>query len=404
MKKMRFILSIVLFLIIITTITLSIYKASIKVRKTTYKINDYKINEKFYLDEKQHNYDITISNKTNNYNYIITRDLSKAKKIISDIKEYKKNNLECIVPEYKKELEKSIYCTLDNNQISIDYLIKTNNKDFKKIQEKIKDRKIEYPQEDNIKEKYKKISIYKNNIEDNEIIYIWDYKGIYIVDKEQVDYKKIIKKDLYDNIISTTVDNNFILFENNSVSGIEKVYYYNYRKNKVKKVKVKEKISKEIYINGVYDKLLYFTDTRNKKQYTLNIKKGKIEEVDNNQTEYIIYKNNKKVTLSKSDFFMNKQLFDNYDVIYNDILSKEDNKYYYQLIENSFYRINKNTGNKELLFELEGIKEWYINNENIYVISHDYLYKYNDKLGLNKIIKSNELKYNYKNITKIGKK
>lgn len=403
MRKIKKVSLILCFILMVSIITTSICKSSIKERKISYKIDKYNIDEKFYMNGKEHNYDIIVSNKKDKYNYIFTINLSKSKKIIKKIEEYKRNNLKCIIPIYKKSDEKNIYCILNNEQVSIDYLLKTGNEDFKIIQKKIKKYKIEYPNSDDNFQEYKKIKIY-NNIDDKEIIYIWNYKGIYIIEKENIRYKKILNYDLYDGIVSVTLNNNFILFENNSVSGIKNIYYYNYKKDKINKIKVKEKISKEIYINGINDNLIYFTDTKYKKEYTLDIKKEKIEQIDNNQTEYVIYINDKKKILSKSDFFMKTQLFDNYDTIYNEYNAKEDGKYFYYLSDNDFYIVNKNSKVKTLLYNIENIKEWNIINENIYIISDDSLYRYNDKKGLNKIITDNELKYNYKNIIKIGKK
>ena len=85
------------------------------------------------------------------------------------------------------------------------------------------------------------------------------------------------------------VDQYYVLFENNSVNGIEKVYYYNAEKDKVDSFKLKTKLSKNSYINGVVNNLIYVTDKKAKKEYTVNIKKKSITEIDSDQTKYIIY-------------------------------------------------------------------------------------------------------------------
>ena len=72
---------------------------------------------------------------------------------------------------------------------------------------------------------------------------------------------------------------------------------------------------------------------------------------------------------------------------------QEDNKIYKKLGDNTI-----------LLLELEDIKEWYIENNEVIILQEDTIYSYNDQNGLRKIVENSELKYNYHNIYKIGKK
>ena len=117
---------------------------------------------------------------------------------------------------------------------------------------------------------------------------------------------------------------------------------------------------------------------------------------------YITYQNNKKKELSKSDFFMNDQYFDNTYTVDNKI---KDNNYYYYYKNNRIYKaLDTNKKYSKLLLELDDIKEWKVYNNTIVIMARDTIYQYTEKEGLRKIVKSNELKYNYKNIYKIGKK
>ena len=76
-------------------------------------------------------------------------------------------------------------------------------------------------------------------------------------------------------------------------------------------------------------------------------------------------------------------------------------KSHFLVILVSFHYYKKYNKNAELLFELDNIKEWSIENNNIYSLSNDTIYSYNEENGLNKIIEYNELNYNYKNIYKV---
>ena len=382
------------------------FKLLIVEHNFSYKINNYKIYEHFYINSN-HYYDLIINKKKENYTYTIKENLHKQKRIIKDIKTYKSNNLICIVPIYKNEINTNIYCDLDNTQVSNDYLIKTKNEDFKKINKKIKKYNIKLPNSDNTKKKYKKLSIYNKNINEDDTYYIWNYKGIYVLSKDNNKYQKILDYDLYDNIMSCVVDRYYVLFENTNVSGIENVYYYDSIKNKLNVFKLKEKISKDSYINGVVDNLIYVTDRKNKKEYTINIKKKKIQEVDQDQTSYIKYEKGKKKNLSKSDFLIKDQYFDNEFIKDKKVTNSEEliysNKNYYYREDNKIYRsLNSNKKKTTLLLELDDIKEWKIVKDEVILLVDDTIYSYRDDTGLRKILKNNELKYNYKNIYKLG--
>ena len=404
MKKVKKIILIFLTIIILH----NVYKMFIKEYNITYKVDKYTIKEHFY-QVKKHYYDLIITNNKENYTYTIEKKLNKKKKIIKKIKKYSKNNINCIIPIYIKETKLNIYCTKDNNQVSIDYLLKTNNKDFNWIKEKTKKYSISYPKVNNTKVKYKKLNVYSKNIKEDDIYFIWNYKGLYVLENNKNQYYNFLSHDLYDNIVATTVNNYYVLLENTSVNGIDKVYYYDIKKRKVKNFKLKKRISKDSYINGVEKDLIYITDKKEKKEYTLNIKKKRIQEIDENQTEYIIYINGKKQILSKSDFFMKNHYFDN-NIITDDKITinnelKKKKHYYYFFENNKLYKVlETNKKQKTLLLELSNVKEWQIIEDEIILLKENTIYSYTEEKGLQKIIENNELKYNYKNIYKIGKK
>jgi len=411
MKKKPKIKRIFKLLIIALIIIISIIffgKLLKKEHNITYHVNNYQIKESFSIKDKKHYYDFTITKGKKNYIVTLNNNFHKQKKIIKEIKSYKEKDLSCIIPIYKKETSLNIYCELKNQQATPDYLIKSNNKEFQKILKKAAKYNLEIPKSSLKIKKYKKVSVYKDNLSSENKYIIWDYKGIYILGKDNYQYQKIFNYDLYDNIMSTIVDKYFVIFENTSVNGIENIYYYDLEKDKLKKYQLEEKISKDSYINGVEDNLIYVTDRKKKKQFTINIKKEKILEVGNDEIGYQKYSNNKLQVLSISDFFMKDQFFSNESIKDKDLskedLRKENNSYYY-LEDNKMYKVmDYNKENPILLFELKDIKEWKIAEENIVLISKNKLYVYNEKTGLQPIVSSNELNYNYKNICLIWKK
>ncbi len=397
MKKKVKKLMVIILLILIIIFVRHIIKTN---HKEEYKISNYKIIENFIIINKKHQYTIRISNKDKVYTYILNKNINKQKQIIKDIKTYKSKNISCIIPIYKnKKLENNIYCLNGKEQVS-NYSLQ-NNKDYKNILKKANKYNIQSISNSNKTSKYKKINIYKDNISEKDIYTIWDYKGIYIIKNNNYQYKSILSNDIYDNVMSIIVNKYYVIFDNRSVNGIEKIYYYDLEKDKLKEFTSQEKISKTSYINGIYNNEIYVTDTKEKKQFKINVKKEKVEEISTNN-EYFLYRNNKKTILDKTSFFNENQYFTNYKVENKKIESqdiKEDSNYYYYRKNNKFYsQIKGNKYNSEYLFELSDIDEWQVIDENIILISDGILYKYSEREGLNKIVESNELKYNYENI------
>ncbi|MBQ7790630.1 MAG: hypothetical protein IJ399_05135 [Bacilli bacterium] len=386
---------IILFLLVIPLIFLR--KVFIRKYDILYEKNKYIINEIYEYKNKEHLYEINIKNNKQEITYLLNNDFNKNKKIIKNLKVYKDDNITCLLPIYNQKIEYKLYCLKDDIQVS-DYYLK-DNESYKKILKKVKKYKINNFIENNKTTSYKKLKVYDNNISSEDIFTIWDYKGISIIEKDKTNYIKFLDYDLYDNIKTIIYDKYFVLFENNHVDGIKNIHYYDLEKDKLKIYNPEIIISKDFYINGVVDNLIYVTDNKTKKEYTIDLKKEEIIQI-NKANEYLTYYDNEFKSLTKSDYFMEKQIFNNKKVIDKKISNEEhikENNIYYFYEDNNFYRQRTNR-NKELLFSIDEIKEWKIISNKIIFISEDILYLYDDNRGLVPIIQSNELNYNYENI------
>ena len=386
---------IILFLLIIPILLLR--KVFIREYDIIYEKNKYIVNEIYTYEDKTHTYEINIKNKTQELTYILNNDFNKNKKIINNLKVYKENDLTCILPIYIKKIDNKLYCLKDNTQVSNYYL--KDNESYKKILKKAKKYKIKTYSKNNKTTTYKKLQVYDNNISREDLFTIWDYKGISIIENDKKRYIKFLDYDLYDDVKTIIYDKYFVLFENNHVDGIKNIHYYDLEKDKLKIYNPEIVISKDFYINGIVDNLIYVTDNKTKKEYTINLKKEEIAQI-NKANEYLTYYDNEFKSLTKSDYFMETQIFRNKKVLDEKISKVEhikENNIYYYLENNNFYRQRLNR-NKELLFSLDEIKEWKIISDKIVIISKDTLYIYDDSRGLVPIVKSNELNYNYENI------
>ena len=395
--KIRKQIKLLVLLIFIILLIPFIRKIFIKEYNIIYEKNNFIINEIYKYENKEHKYEINIKNKEYEITYLLNEDFNKNNEIIKDIKLYQEKDINCILPIYTKSIENKLYCVKDNKQVSNYYLNK--NKDYNNILKQVKKYKIKKLESNNKTTKYKNLKIYKNNLNEEDIFTIWDYKGINIIEKNNNKYVKILDYDLYDEIKTIIYDKYFVLFENSHVDGIENIYYYDFKKDKLKLYNPEIIISKDFYINGVVNNLIYVTDNKTKKEYTINLIKKEIEQISK-ANEYITYKDNKFISLTKSDYFMEKQIFSNNKIIDKKISKEEhvkENNIYYYIEDNKFIRKIEDR-NSEILFELKNIKDWKIINGKILLISEDILYIYDDNRGLVPIVQSNELNYNYENI------
>ena len=295
---------IILFLLVIPLIFLR--KVFIRKYDILYEKNKYIINEIYEYKNKEHLYEINIKNNKQEITYILNNDFNKNKKIIKNLKVYKDDNITCLLPIYNQKIEYKLYCLKDDIQVSNYYL--KDNESYKKILKKVKKYKINKFLENNKTTSYKKLKVYDNNISNEDIFTIWDYKGISIIEKDKTKYVKFLDYDLYDNIKTIIYDEYFILFENNHVDGIKNINYYDLEKDKLKIYNPEIIISKDFYINGVVDNLIYVTDNKTKKEYTIDLKKEEIIQI-NKANEYLSYYDNEFKSLTKSDYFMEKQIF-----------------------------------------------------------------------------------------------
>ena len=395
--RIKKIIKLIIILILLIILSTFIIKLFIKKYDIMYEKNKYIVNEVYKYEKNKHNYEINIKSKKNEVSYLLNKNFNKKKKIIKDIKIYEENEIMCILPIYIKNIDLKLYCLENNEQVSNFYL--KDNKSYQNILNKVEKYNIKNNAISKNTKKYKNLKIYNNNIDKEDIFTVWDYKGINVITKDEVKYIKILDYDLYDNLKSIIYDKYFVLFENNKVEGIKNIYYYDLIKDKLKIYNPKIIIAKDFYINGIIDNLIYVTDNKEEKQYTINLKRKKIEQISK-PNEYYIYQEKKLSSLTKIDFFAEEQLFNNRRIKNKKITKDEyikENSIYYFIEEDNFYRQIEGR-KKELLFNLKDIKEWKIIEDKILLISNDTLYLYKDENGLKPIVKSNELKYNYKNI------
>jgi len=330
-----------------------------------YVINKFKITEKY--NKKSNYYVFNIEYNNINYPYIFKHKYIKKRELIKDIKSYSNDLETCIIPTSDKI---SFYplCSKDKEIYTI------NLSNINDIPYKYKNTKI-------INEEYNKI--YINVLNDNSYL-LYNYKGFYLISNDMKKEIELFTKDIYSIDLVYQIDNYLVLPDYNQSYFFDKIYLINIDNGKVKEINMDYKISFDSVFLGDYKNKVYLLDKKNEQEYTINIKKNKIEEID-----FLILNNNK---LEKTTYR---------DIVNNNLSFKNNIVYTYKIIDNNLYKIINNTkiklSNREVT---EIIKN---DDENVYYLSKDNLYMYNNIYGEILLLTNFEWNFNNTNMIYIYK-
>lgn len=368
--------------------------------------NHYTVSESYHKSNHHHYYSFLVKtqNKKKTYTFSIEQDFDKQERVITDIKYYQKNDLECIFPIYKRNHSYDVSCLLDGKQVSSSYLMFQKNEDFSFIARKFAEDGYDemYYNIDAPNTKEENVFVAYDYIPEDFVFAIWNYKGIYILSSEGMENKMYLNKDYYENTLSIGAGRYYVTV--NTDNEEDNLNYYQlivYNLVDGGKTIVDVNISQDSYFNGVSDNLVYITDPKEKKQYTLDLNKKELKEL---KSCYEI--SNSKVKKVDKSFFSSPKV-DSLQVtnkkitkLYNtkDIRKNRDD-YYFKTKDGSIYRvIQEDYENPVLICQFDNIKEWQVHDDGVSFIVDDTLYLYTDVYGLKPILKNSEFKYNSKNI------
>lgn len=384
-EKIVFYIISILILIFLCTKILNIkdIKYTIKNGKNKFDIKE-NYNKKYYkliIKKDKYIFPINIYNNINN-----------SRKIVTNIYYYKDKTYECIFPIIKDKVLTDIMCYKD--RIIYNYNeIRGESSKLDNYVNSIKEYKID---DFNNKETYTlndTIKIYDNKI--NNIVSTTTYKGLYI-NGMQVN---LFKKDVYSNKINTYIDNYYLTADYNNSHEFKNFYLVNLENSEVEKIRSKEPISFDSYIQGIVDNKIYLYDIDNEIQYEIDIYSKKVN-VTSNKNYIKYYTNTKWEKLSKSkvkrntyfDYTNLNNYFTDYDYV------KESDDYYYLInkLESNYkvYRVNKN--NLDIITYIGIIPTLDINpnNDYFYYTYDNILYFYSDKTGFKALLENTEKEFN----------
>ena len=376
--------------------------------------NSYMINEIMNVKEKEHIYTFKVTEKNNNdiFYFNFSHNYNKQDTIIKDIEYFNDGDLSCIFPIYKKKFSSNVFCNYKGVQVSSSYLKQINNKELDSVISKLKKEGHKFDvwnKKDTTPEVIDKgFSVYKKNLPSNIVFSMWYYTGFFAIGKDEIEQRKFLNIDRYENDKSYFVDNYMFVINTDDfgVTGYSNYYIFDVANSSKIKFDFTEQVSNNMYFNGDFEGNIYYTDLDKKKQFALTPKSNMLLEVGNKEDGFKAVKDGKLITVPAKDFLNKKVYFDK--VIKNDKLvklynakdiRKENDLYYFVSEDGNFYRANVNdVKHAILLFNFKSVSDWIVKEGNIMVVSEDTVYFYNDDIGLLPMYVNSELKYNYKNI------
>ena len=365
---------------------------SINTKEGTYKIKED------YSSKDNDSYILKVKHNNHSYVFEVENEFNKQREIVKNVISYDKDDVNCISLEFvNKNINVEPLCTIGDTVYSYTYikdkydisefLGKIKNFDFKK-----------YEKESAVREDYS-IKVNKEYLDEDELIIIYDLKRIAIHNGINSSFFTFATSDQYKNTIGIKVGNYYVIPKMAESATINNFIRYDLQTD-IKKEIPAPQLSKQFYINGVYEDKLYIFDKSSKKQYVLDPEKETIDVVSD-ENEAIVVKNGKEEKMSVYDLAQNNVLFTDDYSAYSSIDYEEiyiDGNYALYLKDGLYYRVYKKYVDSPIVLFDKGTKtEIRVSNKNVYYIQDDTIYRYNEYGSVPLVVKK-EFKYNSDNI------
>lgn len=374
---------------------------------------DVHIKERFVNNTKgetdSYYFDITIDDTT--FSYQTYESFNKADHIIKDVVYYKDTGYKCILPIFvEKKIISDVMCLKDNIVYNY-HSIKGNNHSVDSFIDSLTEygydesNWIDSASSTNIDD----LIFYKENTVENHFIALSTYKGVYTLNAVNL-YKlkeiELFNNDIYKRPISIVFKNYYLVADYNAQYRFDKFFVVDLTSNKVSEIDCDREISFDSYIQGTNNNSVYLFDRDSKKQYEINLKTNKVLEVGNENTQIKIYRNGDwdkvtAITAKNSTILFDSEYkseieenrFARIDKVGGDVSGYY---YFYQKSGSEYYvyRSPVNSSQLTYLFKTTDINRISYYQDYVYYIYGAEIRYFNDKIGIRKLIKDNELSFN----------
>ena len=359
----------------------------------------YSIDETYKKISGRDYYLFNVSIGDSNFLFKSDNYFNKQKKVVDSIKKYSNDNVTCISLIYKNNYASAPLCIKDNNLYSYQSFV--NNENFDQFLDEIPNFSSKILEDSNTTHDFYDLEIYDDYIYDDETLLIYNYKNILRVNSEIEDILTFSSYDNYKNELGMLVGKYYLVPKFTSDSDFTLYYAFNVENEVIKDIELSKPISKQSYLNGIYDDKLYLFDKSNLIQYYIDPTSGESVEIGNVNKKGINYQNGNSSEISVYDLKNNNIKFSEslskYETIDCELMFTFD-EYAIYYNDGVFYKVYEDYLDKPIyLLKKDNIKEIIVKEDRIYFIDNEFLYRYDD-YGLVTLIKRDEFNYNFENI------
>lgn len=369
-----------------------------------------------YTIEKEHLYNIdeeySKNDKGEYYLLKVTRDddkvfvfdednvFNKQKEIVEDIIEFDNDEVTCVALKYIDDKNYSEPLCIKDNQLYSYQAIK-KDVDLSSFVKSIKNFDLNKYDKKSTTSTASDITYNKDYLLDNEVLVMYDYKVMDYIDSRLTRNMTFSSIDNYKNTLGTVVGSYYLIPRLSTSATFDTYIKFGLVDGVKNEIKLDYKISKQAYINGVYENKLYIFDKSEMKQYEIDPYDDKVTIVGDEKNEGFAFINGKETKISVYDlskeevkFSENKDPYKSLD--YDNIFIEPYKSVYVK--NGKYYKVfEKYPQYSILLFTDNNAKEVKVREDNVYFIKDDSIYRYN-KYGTVQLAMRNELKYNTDNV------
>ncbi len=358
----------------------------------------YEVKEKYQKDY----YDVEIQKGENIFYFTFPNTFNKQKKIVEKVEYMIEDGKSCMYPILENGKTSYIECLQDGNRYtSFSY---PDSNFVSRFLTKLTENGYSVSKESNL-ENTKIVgstTVYVNNLLKNDIVALWNYKGIDIVREKDSISENVNSFDVYENKHGVLVGKYYIIpeYQNSRLLEFQKLNIINLESKEIEQISLGYTLSSSTYVNGVIDGKLYYTDPSNLLQLEVNPENKNVRLIGNVDIGGQVYRGSWE-NANIYDFQSSQILFTeltNFSAIqnysYQQAFETEDSYYFYQ-DNGNFYQVMKNhLENPILLFQQSSINNIMLVGNTIYYVSGNTLYYFEKDLGSIPILRNNELLYN----------
>lgn len=374
-----------------------------KGRNVSYTIN--KDDKKFLIQESYTknykndypNYYIEINVDGNVFNFEMPDSFSSNSYIVSDIKYFKNNKYECVLPIFSDEkVMTDVLCLVDstlyhysdlqNQSLELDNFVNSIDGLYSISMDTLK---------------IKNINVYIDNLDPNSYIILNNYHGIDILYSKKMESVSLFNQDVYTQKLKTMVGKYYIVANYNEEHDFHEIYRVDITSGKVSKIISDIAISFDSYIQGVVGNEIYLFDKDSKRQYVIDVKNKTVTLNGTVKTGIDYYSNGKFSNVNTYQAYTKELYFEIYPQYDNTLqVGHKYSGYYYTYVlgaDSNNVVLHSHVQNKKLktqAFTVTDTSKILYMNSNAYYIENDMLYEYDPLYGKKPLLQNSEWKFN----------